>query len=574
MPSDIEEVKRRSDIVDVVSSYVTLKKAGKDFKALCPFHKEKTPSFFVSPEKQIFKCFGCGEGGDIFDFVMKLEGLEFGDALKILADRAGVTLEPRTRIDREAPGLKSRLFAINRLSALFYHKILTDHPAGKTAREYLVGRGVTDQTIKQFLIGFAPSQGPLTTFLSRKTFTATEIEKAGRPDRFARRIMFPIFDVVGNVVGFSGRTIEEGGEPKYLNTPETDIFHKGRVLYGLYEAKRAIKEADRVVVAEGQMDVVMSHQAGVTNVVATSGTALTDDHLHLLFRYTPNLSLAFDTDAAGERAAEKAIMAALGQGFTVKLIALKEKDPADMVKTNPEEWEQTITQAKEAISHVIDRAMSKSQSPNAEQKKGIAKAVLPYLAALPDPIEQETWVRTLSQKLSVSEKTIYLALAKVQPSKSLTVVRAEPTPSKRSVLTPAETLIGLLLAYPQKGEQAMKELQEAGWESENLGKLYQTIRTEYAELKQNPAIAREILSKSLSPDLAKLADHLVFTVTHEFPDEGEAAAAMRQLVERVTDRRKEDLKREFATKIADAEASGNRDQVKQLMQEFQSIISK
>jgi DNA primase len=205
MTNDIEEVKRRADIVDLVGSYVALKKAGKDYKALCPFHKEKTPSMFVSPEKQIFKCFGCGKGGDVFDFVTEIEGLEFGDALKLLADRTGVELTPRTRVDREAPGLKSRLFAINRLSALFYHKILLEHPSAEAARNYLRGRGVIATSIKNFMIGYAPSQGPLTTFLTRKGFTSFEIEQAGRPDRFSRRITFPLFDVVGNVVGFSGR---------------------------------------------------------------------------------------------------------------------------------------------------------------------------------------------------------------------------------------------------------------------------------------------------------------------------------------------------------------------------------
>lgn len=572
MPSDIEEVKRRSDIVDVVSSYVTLKKAGKDFKALCPFHKEKTPSFFVSPEKQIFKCFGCGRGGDVFDFVQEIEGLEFGDALKVMADRAGVQLEPRTKIDREAPGLKSRLYAINRLAALFFHKILLEHPAGKKAQAYLADRGVNQATIKNFWIGFAPAPGPLATFLARKGFSTDEIEKAGRPDRLHRRITFPIFDVVGNVVGFSGRVIDPKEEPKYLNTPETAIFQKGRLLYGLFQSKKSIKDSDEVVVVEGQMDVIMSHQAGVTNAVATSGTSLTEDHLHTLFRYTPNLALAFDTDPAGEKAAERAIMMALTQGFTVRLIPLSEKDPADLVKTNPALWKKALHEAKEAMSFIIDRAMSKYQNPTAEQKKVIARVVLPYLSTLPDPIEQETWVHVLSQKLAVSEKTIYFALAKVKPAKTTVVPPAMP--EKRIPLTLAETLVGLLFAYPQKGERAVKELVADNLESERLVSLFEIFKREFSEIKRIPDKSRDILRKVLNPDQAKLADYLVFSVTREFPDEDEAGEAIAGLLSRVSNKRSEELKRQFAAKIAQAEASGERGAVKDLVKEFQSLLNK
>jgi len=573
MANDIEEVKRRVDVVDLIGSYVTLKKAGKDYKALCPFHKEKTPSFFVSPEKQIYKCFGCGKGGDVFDFVMENEGLEFGDALKLLADRAGVTLTPRAKIDREAPGLTSRLYAINRFAALFYHKILLEHRAGKDAREYLASRSLKNETIKKFWIGFAPAQNPLAVFLMKKGFSTSEVEKAGRPDRFAKRIIFPVFDVVGNVVGFSGRILDTNDQPKYINTPETDIFHKGRLLYGLFQARKSMKDEDKTIVVEGQMDVVMSHQAGVAHTVATSGTSLTDDHLHMLFRYSPNLYLAFDTDQAGLRAAERAIMMALAQGFTVRLIPLQEKDPADLVKADKEHWIGAIGKSKEAMSYIIDRSVSTHPQATADHKKSIAKEVLPYLAALGDPIEQESWVQSLARKLGVSEKTIYLALSKVREPKTVRLEEAAPARTKTS-LTPAETLVALVLAYPAQADRVVKELNGEALELPTLITLFRVIKKGWQEIKKEPRRARDIVAKSLPPELVKQVDFLLFSIGREFTDEREAGTVLIQLLNRMSTQKNEELKRDFATKIAEAEASGNRGNVKKLMQEFQALISK
>ena len=222
---EVEEIKRRIDIVDLISSYLTLQKAGSNYKALCPFHQEKTPSMMISPEKQIFKCFGCSEGGDIFSFVMKMENLEFPEALKMLADRAGVKLERRKFTAEDKPDRKSRLFQINNLIARAFHQILMTHPAGQPAREYLQKRGLANQTIKEFMIGYAPSSRAMHQWLKKKNFTDEEIQNAGSPDRFFRRIIFPIRDVMGNVLGFTGRVLDSKQEPKYLNTPETNIFH-------------------------------------------------------------------------------------------------------------------------------------------------------------------------------------------------------------------------------------------------------------------------------------------------------------------------------------------------------------
>jgi DNA primase len=327
-------------------------------------------------------------------------------------------------------------------------------------------------------------------------------------------------------------------------------------------------------VTEGQMDVVMSHQAGVTNTVATSGTSLTDEHLTTLYRYTPNIALAFDTDAAGERAAERAILMALAHGFTVRLILLTEKDPADLVKSNPDDWRKKTEASKEALSFIIDRAMGKFPHPSAEQKKSIAREVLPYLAALSDPIEQESWVKTLAGKLAVSEKTIYLALSKLPSKETIYVERPLARGQHKTILTPAETLVALILAYPEKADRVAKEFDAKLLESNAIAQIFQTVQKNWPSIKKEPKKISSILAKSLAPDLVKQVDYLVFTVTREFPDSGEVGGELAQLVEQVGGKKSEELKREFAAKIAAAESSGNREDVKKLIQEFQKLISK
>lgn len=323
---EVEEIKRRIDIVDLISSYLTVKKAGSNYKAICPFHQEKTPSFMVSAEKQIFKCFGCGEGGDIFTFIEKMENLEFPEALKMLADRAGVQLKRKKFVPEEGKDRKTRLYKINDLAARVFNKILTTHPSGRVALEYLKKRGINEQTINEFTIGYASSSRSMREFLLKKGFRPTELSEAGSPDRFFKRIIFPIRNRMGNTIAFTGRVIDPKLEPKYLNTPDTIIFHKGEVLYNLDQARGAIKQKNAVIVVEGQMDVISSHQAGVKNIVASSGTALTADHLQILYRYTPNIIFAFDSDSAGLLTAKKAYQMAISEGFNVRMIKLNTRD--------------------------------------------------------------------------------------------------------------------------------------------------------------------------------------------------------------------------------------------------------
>src|SRR3989339_70222 len=342
--ADTQLIKEKLDIVQTIQEYVPLKKAGIYYKAPCPFHREKTPSFMVNAEKQIWKCFGCSKGGDIFSFIQEMEGLDFPEALKLLADRAGVKIDSyRSEIDKSQ---KNRILDINQKAASFFHHILTEMEGANGAREYLDKRGLTKETIEKWQIGFVPDQWDLLTkyFLKKGIgiddlvvaglVIKKDVARAGQGfyDRFRGRIMFPIWDVHGNVVGFTGRVLVEtensGG--KYMNTPQTLVYDKSRVIYGLDKAKTEIKAQDQVVLVEGQMDVVACHQAGMKNVVASSGTALTLEQIKLLKRYSSNIAMAFDGDSAGVAAAKRGVNIALGEGLNVKTIRIPEgkgKDP-------------------------------------------------------------------------------------------------------------------------------------------------------------------------------------------------------------------------------------------------------
>ena len=350
--SPIEEIKAKLDIVDVLGGYIKLKKAGVNYKAVCPFHSEKTPSFFVSPARQIWHCFGCGAGHSIFDFVMKIEGVEFADALRILAQKAGVELKP---IKPEMKTKRQRLHEVSELAAKFFEKQLGNSLNGKKAKEYLLARKLSEDTIKEWRIGWAPdSWHGLSDFLISQKYSGSEAEQIGLvvrtkqgkyADRFRGRVMFPVFDFNSNVIGYGGRVLKKTKDTaKYLNTPNTFLYDKGKTLYGLDKARVEIRKKDFCILVEGYVDVVIAHQSGIKNVVATSGTALTQAHLNILKRYSNNLFLAFDMDFAGDAATKRGIDLALSREFNLKVVKLPEgKDPDNVISENPEDFKKRIS---------------------------------------------------------------------------------------------------------------------------------------------------------------------------------------------------------------------------------------
>ncbi|RMD51628.1 DNA primase [Candidatus Parcubacteria bacterium] len=417
-----EEIKSRADVVDIVGRYLQLKPAGGgNFKAICPFHSEKTPSFYVSREKQIWHCFGCDKGGDVIAFIMEIEGVDFITALRQLGDIVGVRV-PELKVDKNK-GEKEKLFAVNDLAARFYHKILMDHELGKTALEYAGKRKINNELLEKFLLGAAPDQWTvLTDFLLSKGIDRQIILKAGlaKPrrdgrglvDRFRNRLMIPLRDAAGRVVGFTGRLLQEQTEktgPKYLNSPETLIYHKSDILFGLYLAKTAIKSNDAVIITEGNIDVIASHRAGVENVVAGSGTALTESHLRQIKRFTNNIVFSFDSDNAGFAAFRRALHLAQSMDFNIKVLVFSEglgKDPDDIVNKDPQLWRDLIKNAKPAMKYIIERESKKLDLSDVNSKKQFIRSIINDLRFIADPIEKEHWLQQISDMARIEEAVV------------------------------------------------------------------------------------------------------------------------------------------------------------------------
>ena len=420
MASSVEEIKARLSIVDVIGSYLKLEKAGSSYKAICPFHHEKTPSFNVSPSRQAYYCFGCNRGGDMFTFVEEIEGVDFLEALKILADRAGVTL---AREEREGRGERARLLALMEDAIAEYERNLAMY-SGPV--KYLQDRGLTNETIARWRIGYAPPTEALGwrslyTHLRKKGYTDQEIERAGFAkksergrtagqyyDRFRGRIIFPIRDASGRIVAVTGRIYGPAKETegKYINSPESPLYDKSSVLFGYDMAKTAIRKQNFAIVVEGQMDLILAHQAGSENAVAVSGTALTEKHLGLLKRLTDNVVFAFDADRAGVAATARAYRLALAAGLNVRVAILPDaKDPADLILQSPNAWQQCLAESTHIIEYMLYTIFARGLSP-AELRKAVEEEVLPLVMAIPSKIEEAHYIREIARKLQVPEEAV------------------------------------------------------------------------------------------------------------------------------------------------------------------------
>ena len=393
----VQEIKDRLDLVDVVSEHLRLQKAGRDLKGLCPFHSEKTPSFYVSPEKQLWHCYGCGKGGDLFTFIEQIEHLaDFKSALRLLADKAGVVLEESPGAGRQRE-LKKTITRLNGMAAQYFHHILLENAAGRTALVQLESRGVTRQSMTEFMLGFAPAgqrKDNLVRFLRKHGVSDREMVEAGLAtrleggdlwDRFRQRIMIPIHDEHGELVAFGGRVIDEAQQPKYLNTSQTALYDKGRTLFNLYRARKAIHEQKHAVLMEGYFDAITAWQAGVTNVVTTSGTALTEHQVRLLKRETQELLLAFDRDDAGMNATQRAIELASKSGTYIKVVRVPQgKDPDDYLRAHPDGWAALREHALPEWEYLLRQAVAGLDLTDAEDRRRGAELVIPVLAKIPE----------------------------------------------------------------------------------------------------------------------------------------------------------------------------------------------
>jgi len=512
----VDEIKQRINIVEVIQEYLPLKKAGTNWKGLCPFHSEKSPSFMVSEDRMMFHCFGCGEHGDVFTFLMKQEGYEFPEVLKLLADRAGVKIERR---DPKIAHERNLLSEIADISSRFYQKVLTDSPQAETAREYLTKRALKNETATAFGIGFAPDGWEnLCNFLNKRGYKDEDIINSGLAlrstngrgiyDRFRKRVMFTIRNAQGQVVGFTGRLLPEdekkpdaGG--KYVNTPESALYHKGSVLYGLDQAKQEIKKQDLAVLVEGNMDVVSSHQAGIRNVIAASGTALTDDQLRLLGRYTRRLAVAFDADAAGDSAAKKGIIAALRAGFLVKVIIIPEgagKDPDDCVRKDPQLWRQAIEKAIDVIDFLVQSARAKFDLRGLEGKRSTVEQILPIIAEVGDPVVAAHYLKVLSEAVGIPEDVIRSQLPKpVAPrSSGPPTASQQPTTQLSRQRMLSERLLAIYLTDPKVRPEVQNNLKTEYLEGDDLKDLYGWALAGYTQNIISLPAPREDRAKELA----------------------------------------------------------------------------
>ncbi len=426
MSTPVEKIKERLGIEEVIGSYIKLEKSGKNLKARCPFHNEKTPSFYISPERGGFYCFGCGAKGDIFNFVEQFEGLDFMGALKVLADRAGVDL---TFEKGENKTEKERLYRVMEEATKFFESGLS---SSEEAQDYLNKRGLKKETIKNFRIGYIKADWRLLyTFLKNKKYSDNDMEKAGLIkraeeasrgyyDRFRDRIMFPIMDSSGRVIAFSGRILHDDGKSaKYLNSPDTVLYNKSTVLYGIDKAKQDIRIKNYSILVEGQMDLVLSHQVGIRNTLAVSGTALADtlvskenvvNNLGIVRRLSTNIILAFDSDNAGRKASRRSAEIALSLGMDVKIASIKNgKDPADLVLKDPEEWKNVLRNSKPVVEFELDALMEEIKEKNIDRRKIPAllrERVLPFVIAMENNMEKSHFIRLIKEKTGLSEESI------------------------------------------------------------------------------------------------------------------------------------------------------------------------
>jgi len=507
----VEQIKSRLNIADVISSYIRVVKTGASYKALCPFHSEKTPSMSISPERGGFHCFGCGKGGDIFTFVQEMEGLDFIGALRVLAERSGVEIiwdgKRETRDERE------RMYEILQETADFFHGALAKN---RKALLYLKGRGLLAKTAEDFYLGFAEdSWDALYNHLSLKKYSGEDMEKAGLVlrskegkrgcyDRFRSRIVFPVSDSAGRIVGFSGRVFGKEGEDagaKYINTPETLLYAKSKILYGLHKAKQAIRERGTVVVVEGQMDLLMSHQAGVLHAVAVSGTAFSEEHARTLKRFSEKAVFAFDSDAAGMAATRRAAGMAIALGMDAHAAKIDAKDPADMIREHPDAWRDLVESAPHVILFFLQILRERGGGMR-EFRLAVRKEVLPLVAAVRSAIDRDHFIETVSRETGILEDSLREDLRSSAPrTESRTDAKESRMPRSREDVIRRE-LAGIFLLRNDREKYADLFRGEARFSEDEERELVFSAEALYGNTNDLEKIVRN-LEKELERELLK-----------------------------------------------------------------------
>ncbi len=575
----VEDIKQRLNIEDVIGEYVELKRAGRNYKGLSPFTSERTASFMVSPEKQIWHDFSSNKGGTMFSFIMEMEGVEFPGAIEILARKAGIDLSLYRRGDGKTAQRKERVYELLEVAAKYYQHVLLRH---EVALKYLrQTRGYSKETIQTFRFGYSPDDGrSLGNYLVSKGFTSNELydagviteRRTGPVDMFRGRIMVPLSDGQGRVVGFTARLLhDEPNAPKYINTPSTIVYDKGRQLYGLHMAKQAIRTKGYAVVVEGNLDVVASHQAGVENVVAVAGTALTLDHLKSLSRLTEDVRFAFDQDRAGVAATERAIPIAQGLGLTLSIIEVpKGKDPDELIKQDPKLW-QDITQHNTYVMDWLIAYYKLQHKPTTAQgKTAFSNVIIEAIRRLQDPVEQEHYLRVLAEELGVTLETVQrkfqnttkeTAPKKHKPNKAQVVEKTEEL--EHTIYQ--DQLLGLSLIAPSL-RKSLKSLDEALMSGEERKKMLKLLQDHPGKKE---TLTREDLREI--EDYAKIVAFKGEELYASF-DQSARAEEFEALMRRLKSDRKHLKLRNIQKQIKTAEAAHDADALKDLLNQYNDLL--
>lgn len=549
----IEEIRSKVDLVEVASEYLPLKRTGQNYKALCPFHKEKTPSFVVNPAKGIFHCFGCGIGGNLFSFIMKMERVTFPEAIRILARRCGVKVPS---FGGKVDGEKESLYKVNETARDFFKEQLLSLE-GRAALRYLMDRGLKKEIIDSFGLGYASGGwGRLRDFLLSKGFDLHEIERSGLIilkgeregrerrdyyDRFRQRITFPILDIRGRVVGFGARRLGEG-EPKYINSPETPVYNKGSLLYGMNMARATIQEHEEAIIVEGYMDVILAHQHGFTNVVGSCGTALTPSQARLLKAYTKNVVILYDPDPSGAKATLRGVETILEEGLGVKVALLpRGYDPADLlVKKGKEAFRESILRAKDFFDYRLEIATEGVDLSSIDGKRRVIEALIPTITRTSNPIQRHTYIKRVAESLRIDERIIGEEVKAALKGKAPVVdIKEYLGAKKRGVVECERALIGLIL----RNNTILKEIGEEVFGEELADPVNNRIVSVMKDLFQKEGrIDTSRLLDLLGEDEKGVVSSLII---EEQLDEGRVALArayLKRIKEYRINRRIEDLK--------------------------------
>jgi len=581
----VDEIKTRLDIVEVVSQYVELKKAGKNYKGLCPFHSEKTPSFIVSPEKQIAWCFGCQKGGDVFNFLQEVENVDFVEARNMLAEKANIDVSKyQVSSSQVSKSEKEEMINAHDVATRFFIDQLFNSLDGKKALEYIRERGISDEMINLFQLGWAPDsfQDTYSYLLKNgvskdvivRSGLATSKDTAGTKifDRFHGRIMFPVSDSLGRIVAFAGRAVKSGQEPKYLNSAETKIYNKSALLYGYSQNKKAIKTADQAIVVEGYFDVIASVQVGVENVVASSGTALTKQHVQLLKRLTRNLVFAFDSDKAGIDAARRGVEMAQSLDVNVKVAVVSGgKDAADLVKDTPEEWARVIARAKPYLEFFVKYRKDEISDDDPDKLRKVLDDVFPLLAGINGRIELDGAVRMLAKELNLRSQLIYDDLQNIKlPS-------THPVKFSKSrdigVINPKrfddfEHLLGLIVSFPESINDFQEEIKNVCFQGKtqniynNFLRYYNPSRLEFD---------KDSFFAHLSNDEKKEIDVLTLYIEHKYKEFSfdNIRSEVGKFIARIGENSSRLTRQQLQEQLRKAEEEGDMDQMKYILEQIQ-----